>query len=55
VKTGTGEQMLSGQVFSLDSDDATASAYLDVAEGTLTLKPGTIKLKYSNTLLVQGH
>ncbi len=43
VKTGTGEQMLSGQVFSLDSDDATASAYLDVAEGTLTLKPGNNK------------
>lgn len=43
VKTGTGEQMLSGQVYSLDSDDTTASAYLDVAEGTLTLKPGNNK------------
>lgn len=43
LKTGGGEQIISGNVNLSDSEATSSSAYLEVAEGTLTLKPGSGK------------
>ena len=42
IKTGTGEQIFSGNIKTLDND-STESGYLNIAEGTITLKPGGSK------------
>ncbi len=42
LKTGTGEQTISGNINTADSD-TTESGFLHIAEGTLTLKPGSGK------------
>jgi hypothetical protein len=49
IKEGGGEQILSGNVNAADSDSGSASAYLDIQEGTLILNPGntlTQKFEY---------
>lgn len=49
IKTGTGEQLLIGSVKLAANDSNTDSGFLDIYEGTLTLKPasaGTQKFEY---------
>lgn len=43
MKTGAGEQVLSGNVNASDSNNGSASAFLDIQEGTVILKPGSSK------------
>ena len=43
IKEGAGEQILSGNVNASDSNNAAASAYLDIQEGSVILKPGSGK------------
>ena len=43
IKEGAGEQILSGNVNASDSNNAAASAYLDIQEGTVILKPASGK------------
>ena len=54
LKTGGGEQILSGNLNIADSNTDSSSGFLNIAEGTLTLKPGSGKTHKSEFITGAG-